>query len=330
MSWLFRLNGVVLGLAVLSAPLRAGVTEPLLPPDTESCVVINVRQILDSPLFKKHLLAPIRRMMDDKGNELTRGILADLGTDPLKDLDRVIIASPTTKDTDRGLILLQGRFNLARIRQKGEEAARDNAENLRLHPTSLGGGKSHLLYEVVIPNREDSLFAAMLDQRTMALSPGKDYVVEAVRKHQSGNPAKLASSAFAEMLGKMDEKQCVGVAIVGEKVTLPESDAVTRLLREKLGGLEGVGGGVTIDEDIKVEVLLAGPDREKAESLHKAMDKGLRMAVAGLSLLGEERQELDLLLEVVKCLRVVLRGNSVVLVGKVPQNVIEDFFKKDE
>src|SRR5690242_3948673 len=102
--------------ALLMAPAgqaRAAELDPLVPADTESYVSFNVRQIVDAPIFKKQLLEPARQALKDLEN--VDAVLKDLGFDPFKDLDRVIVAGPGGTDTDRGLIIAYGTFDVAKF-----------------------------------------------------------------------------------------------------------------------------------------------------------------------------------------------------------------------
>src|SRR5204863_263624 len=85
-----------------SSPAAALV--PYLPADTESYLAVNVRQILDSTVFKKQLLVPARAAIKDAAGGQLEVVFKDLGLDPFKDIDRLIIASPAAGDTDRGLV----------------------------------------------------------------------------------------------------------------------------------------------------------------------------------------------------------------------------------
>ena len=95
---------LALVLAGPAAGARAADLDPYLPADTESYLSVNVRQILDSPVFKKQLLVPARAAIKEAAGGQLDLVLKDLGLDPFKDIDRLIIASPAAGDTDRGQI----------------------------------------------------------------------------------------------------------------------------------------------------------------------------------------------------------------------------------
>src|SRR5262249_16165645 len=107
-----RLAALALLLAFpLVAPAAA--LDPYLPADTQSYVSINVKRLLAAPLVKKHALEPAKQAIKDIDG--AGALLKELGFDPFKDLDRVIISSPGGKETDRGLITLYGTFDAAKI-----------------------------------------------------------------------------------------------------------------------------------------------------------------------------------------------------------------------
>src|SRR5579884_3882551 len=103
-----RPAAILLTILLGAVPGRASELDAYLPEDSESVLNVNVRQILDSPLIKKHVLEHAQEAL--RGEDQVQDILKDLGFDPFKDLDRVIIAAPGGTDKDRGLIIAHGRF----------------------------------------------------------------------------------------------------------------------------------------------------------------------------------------------------------------------------
>lgn len=315
-----------------SAPARAVDLDPLLPADTEGYLSVNVRQIVDSPLFQKQLLAPLKKMLVESGGETVQGVLKELGVDPFKHIDRVTIASPSTSEPDRGLIIVQGTFDPAKFEAKGKDAAKNNAETLKLHAAPLGGGVKATIWEVALPQQqqETSLFVALPNPKTLVLSPGKDYVVDALKQHATGKTkGALKNKDIAALIEKMDARQSVSLAVLGKSLGKADNEVVPKFLTEAFGKVEAIGGGLTIHDDVKLELLLASIDTEAAARMQKAGDKVLKAALVGLSLLGEERKELSLLLEVVKSIKISNRGRVVAVSGRLTQDLLEDFFKKD-
>jgi hypothetical protein len=158
-----------------AGPLRAAEVDVHVPPDTRMLVTVNVRAVIDSDLFKQHALGPARDALKDITE--VDDILKDLGFDPFKDLDRVTVAGPGGAAPDKGLVIVHGKFNLAKFRARGAEAARDNGDVLKIHKVGDGAGGQFLVYEVAVPGQDLSLYVALGSERAMLISPGKDYVV---------------------------------------------------------------------------------------------------------------------------------------------------------
>src|SRR5690349_4649491 len=89
--------------ALAAAP--AGSYEKYLPDETDGVITINVRQLLDSELIKK---AGLDKALAGEDAQKALGVI---GLDPLKDIDRVVIAG----GKDEGLVIIQGKFDPAKL-----------------------------------------------------------------------------------------------------------------------------------------------------------------------------------------------------------------------
>jgi len=144
----------------------------------------------------------------------------------------------------------------------------------------------------------------------------------------------LKNKEVQELLDKLNEKQSVAVAILGSALT--KGGAAPPAVKGFFEKVEAVGGGLTVGEDLKVEVALAAKTAEGAKELHDSLDKGLKQALALLSVVAANvedkglKQVLNPALEVVKTLRVSARGKVVTLKGSVSADALEDALKKDE
>ena len=107
---------------VLTLPARAAEVDKYLPEDTQIVLVVNTQQLLDAPLVKKHFLQALRELI--KASDDVAKDLESLGFDPLKDLTSITGAISSTGNEAKGLVILHGRFDKAKFKAKGEEAAR--------------------------------------------------------------------------------------------------------------------------------------------------------------------------------------------------------------
>ncbi len=311
---------------LLFVPLgRAADLDPYLPEDTESILNINVRQLLDSQLVKKHLLDAAQEVLRDA--DQVQDILNDLGFDPFKDLDRVVIASPIGTEKDRGLVIVHGRFDVAKFKAKAESVAKDQSEHLKIH--KILGGKQ-LLYEVNHPEVDDPLFVALSGSDTLLLSPGKDYVVNALKKSVKEVKPALKNKKFQELLEKVDAGQSFSLAAV----TSPE---VAKVIEKTPGDVKGmvekiqaVAGGLTINDEIKLEIAVTAKNTKDAKDLSDSAKAGLNLVLsfaAPLSQNANTPKWVELVVEAVKAVRVTNKSETVFVKGRISNDLIEDALK---
>lgn len=318
---------LVIPLTVLLAavPGRAADLDPYLPEDSEVVLNINVRQIVDSDLFKKNALAAAQEAL--RGNDQVQDILNDLGFDPFKDFDRLIVATPVGVENDRGLLIAHGRFDVAKFKAKGEEAAKDNPDNLKI--TKILGGK-HLLYEVNTPDLDSPLFVALAGRDTILVSPGKDYVVAALKKMGNKDKPVLKNKTFQALLEKVNDRQSLSVALVKAPAVKDALANVPGDVKGMIEKIQAIAGGVTITDEIKLEFAVTAKDATEAKDLKESANAGLTLILGFLGALtqNDAKPEMEFLLEAVKGLRVTNKDETVVIKGRISSDLIEDTLKK--
>jgi len=314
---------------VLTLPVRAADLDPHLPTDTESYLTIHVRQLLDAPLLKKQAIPALRDLL--RQQEEVANILEELGFDPFKDLDRLTLATPAgLQSADRGLLIAHGRFDVNKFKQRAEEAARDNEEALKIHKIPLGGGASHLAYEVNLPGVDHSFFVALASNRTLLAAPAKDYIVDALKNARAGKKVELKNRDFQALVEKLDPKLTLTVAVLGKSFRDSLQDLLPPGSAQSLEAVEAIGGGLSIGDELRLDLLIASKDAASARTIREAGDKLIKLGLVGLSLLGEDRKELNLLLEVLKTVKVADRGKVVSVTARLTADVLDDLFRKDE
>jgi hypothetical protein len=315
-----------LAAALAAAPARAGEVDKYLPEDTEVLVSVNVRQIVDSDLFKKYALEQARAALKDQ--EDVQDVLKELGLDPFKDLDRVLVAKPSGGEQDRGLVIAYGRFDLDRLRAKADEAAKNQPDLVKIHKIPDGAGGKAVVYEVNVPNQPTPVFVALPNKETVLASTGKDYVVDALKKETAKEKPALKNKDFQALLEKMDAKQAVSLAGVGSALTEGGLDEVKALFEK----VEAVGGGVSIGDDIKIEVSVAAKSADDAKGLKETIGDDLKQARLLLTALTLVQSDpgLELLLDVANSVRVSVKGKAVVVKASVSADALEEALKKDK
>src|SRR5262249_4337701 len=102
----------------------------LLPQDTAVVWKINVKQLLDSELVKKHALKQIKNSLI--ANADVQKAFEALGFDPLRDVSAVIGAHADL-DFTKSLFIVQGRFDSDRLRILAPVLAQTKPDRLKIH-----------------------------------------------------------------------------------------------------------------------------------------------------------------------------------------------------
>jgi hypothetical protein len=128
----------------------------------------------------------------------------------------------------------------------------------------------------------------------------------------------------------MDVKQTASVAVMGKALKGDALDEAPKAVKDLVGKIDALGGGLTVGDDLKFEVVISAKTAADAAAFKDAADKGLKLGLATLLLLGNERKELEALTEVLKTIRTTARGKLVTVRGRVTEEVIRGALKKDE
>lgn len=324
-----RCAAVLLALVAVASPLRAAELDPYLPADTETYVSVNLRQILDSSVVKKQLLPTVKELLG--GTDEFKDFFKDLGIDPFKNLNRLVIATPSGGESDRGLFILHGAFDPDKIKKKLDALAKDNDNTVKVHKAPLGGGVTHVIYEVAIPTSDTKLFVAAASKTTVLASPGKDYIIDALKQVKAKKKPVLKSKTFQALLEKMDTKQAISLAVPGKTLSSAlGSDTLPKFIANVLDDIDAIGGGITVGTEIKMDLALASKNEKAAGSAKKTLETGLQLAVTGLTLLDSEKKEMKLMLEVLKNIKVSGKGKVVSMSAKITADVLKDALGSDD
>jgi hypothetical protein len=204
---------------------------------------------------------------------------------------------------------------------------KDADESVRLHDVPLGGGAKHTVYEIAIPGQETGVFLAVKDAKTVLASPGKDYVVDALKAARGGKKPELKSKEMQALIDRLEVgKQVLTVAMPGS--ALAGLDDLVPGTADALKGIEAIGGGLTFGRELRLDLAITGKTEENALQIRSTLDKGVKLATAGLALLGEDKKEIALLYEVVKSVKVIGKGKVVGVSARVTADTLQDLFGK--
>jgi len=190
-----------------------------------------------------------------------------------------------------------------------------------------------MLYEVVVPNQDSSMWVALASNKLIVASPGKDYVVDALKAQGVRKKAELKNKDLQTLAEKLDPKLSISVAMLGKPLAkaAADSEIVPKPVSDALQDVEAIGGGFQVSNEVRMDLAVVGKSERGAESIRDSLSKGLKLALVGLSLIGDEKNKgLATLLEVVKTIRVSGKGKLVSVSATLTADVLKDFFGKDD
>jgi hypothetical protein len=312
---------LALALPAFAAPVptegpAAANYDKYLPNDVDGVITINVRQLLDSELIKK---TGIDKAM---GTEDAQKAAKTLGLDPLKDIERVVIAGG--KNDDQTVVIIQGKFDPAKLSAAIEEAARDKKDNLKVHKTDNGK-----VYEVTkledivklppqlgaganVNLKGKSVFAVIADRGNVVVSPSKETVEEVLAKAAGKKTTKLSNKELATLLGKIDAKQTLAVALPA-----PATE-------EKF---KSITGGLTVTKDVKVDFTVTAADADAAKEINDKIAEQLRQASDVINIVVIQQTELKPAVEIIKGIKHSAKDNTVSITSDIKGDTLEKLAK---
>jgi hypothetical protein len=311
--WRFAPVALVLALAVGSIAIsyaQESAPKVQLPADTQALIRFNFRAMIDSPLAKK--------MGIEKATEVIKSvpggeILAEMGFDPLKDIDSITIAAPGGGDMEKGLIIVVGKFKAEKLVAKANEEAKNNKDKVKTHKA---GDKTIFEVKEFIFGQQVPIFY-MIASNTILASTQKDYLEKALANAGS----KLANKDFSALVEKLDPN--LAISMVAVSSAFP-SKAIPEPAKAIIEGIDSIGGGIGVDKDVTLSVNVFTKDEDSAKKLKDTMDQGMAQALGFLGLMAAQQKELTPVLEFVKSMKTSSKAKMMSLEGKLPGKMIED------
>ena len=257
-----RLPLLILAFAIVAMPAQSAPLDKYLPPKSQWVVGLNVKGLLDSALFKKHGSEKLKVTLNkDQGAQDLKKVL---GFDPYEDVSTVMAAG-FGEDPVEFLVIVHGRFDLDKIQPITDAVAQNNPETLK-----IAVEKTVRFYEFKVPEREDPMFAAFVDDDTLILSNKKDHIFHAIERSNDKKTIKLEKGLQA-LVDKADSKKTLWAA--GQ---VPES------ARKKMADnpqaanfakkVQYAAGYVTVGDSVQTELQLQVTDQRSAEELRQLLE----------------------------------------------------------
>lgn len=269
----------VLALAVVAAPLRSAEPDRYLPRDARFVVTVNVRQIVDSAVFKKHAQPPVKAAINaDK--EFAK-LLNGLNFDPFNDVKSIVVAGPG--DPEKLLTIIRGKFDLENI-ETITDAIAQNSEALKITIDS-----TVRVYQL----KSDDLngYAAFIDPDTLVLSNHRAYIAQSIFLANDKKKDIKYDKGLLGMLAKADGKKSiwmVGYIPDEAKQKLAENPIAANLARK----LSTFAGGIHFTDAIQSDLQLHA-DPRTAEELRVLLDNARGLILLASRENKEYREVLD-------------------------------------
>lgn len=258
----------VLTLAVVGAPLQSAEPDRYLPRDARFVVTVDVRQIVDSVVFKKYGEPPAKAAIN-ANKELTK-LLNGLNFDPFRDVKSIVVAGPG--DPENVLAIIRGKFDLENI-ETLTDAIAQNSEAFRITIDS-----TVRVYQL----KSDDLngYAAFIDPDTLVLSNRREHIAQSIFLANDKKKDIKYDKGLLGMLAKADGKKsiwAVGYVPDEAKQKLAANPLAANLAR-KLGTF---AAGIHFTDAIQSDIQLHA-DPRTAEELRVALDnaRGLILLAA--------------------------------------------------
>jgi hypothetical protein len=225
-------------------------------------------------------------------------------------------------------VIITGTFDLAKFKARGDDAAKDNPDILKIHKIADGLGGQFLLYEVNLPDQQIPVFVSLPNKNTLLISPGKDYVVDALKKEPLKGKPELKNKDFQALLEKMDPKQSISMAGLGEAFTKAES--LPDFIKDPLSKVEAIGGGITIDKDVNLEVIVSTKTVAEAKELNKTINNYLTQGLGVLALLATQEKNLQPVVDILKTVRCSNKEKALIFKAQVTEDVLKKLSGQDQ
>jgi hypothetical protein len=278
MKRLFRrvLAAAALVCGVATAAPAADVN-PLLPAETESIVYVNFRQILDSQLVKKFAIDNLKQAL--QGDEAQK-LLTDLGLDPLKDLEELTGGFwGEDAQTMKGLFVVSGTFDPAKLFSAAEAASKKNADKLSI----VSEGK----YKFVKVTNDNAngpaaalkeLYVAVPNEKTILGATDKELLAKTMERVEKKDTKPVVKAALGTLFKKMDPKASFfmcGLSDPKKIGDIPQNPLFedTAKLKKQLEKMENMAMTVRIGEDIGLEAAIGMKDADAADEFSGTIDE---------------------------------------------------------
>lgn len=311
---------------LLALATRAADVDKYLPDDSQYVVSINLRQIIDSQLFKRFAAKPAEEQL--KNNRPVMNLLHMLGLNPLTDLAQITIAGPEPKnlgaiptsaqaeDLHRDLlVVVHGDFNPMVLEQAARGFAENNPEKLKIEKNS--GTPTYAFTEESKP----TTYVALLGKHVVVISGARERVLDAVAKHNGTRQTKVRPE-LRDLVRQINAKQSVwGAALASDrlKAQLKGGKPQAGMFQQ----IDAISGGLTISSVFELSVDAHMADAEAAKQLANTLGFAVPIAAGVVSNQPQAKDFAPLIRQIARALHFTSDKNVVSMRLKIDKELID-------
>ncbi|HTU20156.1 MAG TPA: hypothetical protein VMG10_18980 [Gemmataceae bacterium] len=242
----------------------SGAPQPdrLTPNDAEVVVQVNVRQLLQKPIVKKHALDPIKALL--KHNAELQQLLTAAGLDPLRDIDTLCLCtSGNPMAGGKLLAVVRGDFDEEKSRKAAEEYAKK-------HPGRLKSVKDGELPMWEITDDNKSFYAAFAGTKTLVMTTTKKDTAAVVGR--AGQTPQRPNKGLQAALDHLKGSESIWMAMVA-------TDEIKQLLKgddtakDFAAALQSVTGALELSDDAQLSLVVHTNSPKAAEQIKGKLDE---------------------------------------------------------
>lgn len=319
--------------ALAAAPAaRAADVDPLLPKETEQVVFVNVKQMMESDLFKTFAKKQVEEML--KQGE-AKAVLEMLGLDPMKDIGTITAGAWGDNPENMSLVaVVRGSFDADKILKTAEQVAPQSGGKLSM----VEEGDFKLMK--MIGDNDKPFFASVADGKTMVVGTDKKTVATSLKANKDRAKPALSKELTA-LMAKQDEKASMFLCgVLGDKLAaLPIPDDLGQLpikgadLKKQLAAVTDLSITIRATKDATLDLTLGVKDAESAAGLGKTAEQLVNLAKILPLLLAQQEQLkplLPIINEGVNSLKAKATKSDVTLSLKITGDAIGKAVKGDQ
>lgn len=308
------------GLLAAAAPAaRAAEPDKLIPADADTVISVNLKQLVDSEFAKKFILEDMKKGFE---KQEVKQFLTDIGLDPFKDIEKLVVASVETKfaaGTDPNfLIVVRGSFDAEKLFKRAEAETRANPDKFTM---VRDGGTVMFKYQP--DNEKPAVYATVANDKTVVAGSEKKLVTNALKAADTGKPAPLKKE-LAELIKKADDKASIYIAsVVSGKlgdIPIPQQAGPIKLgdFGKALPSTETALITVRVSNDVALDVAVGMKDEEAANDMRNAVADLLDQLKPLVQLAANFEPQAKALPDLLAAIKVTSKNKDVILTIRAP------------